>query len=158
VRSTKLARWWQASSPTPRWGYLECYRARAHLGIIPQFLPIPSTQGTITVTTLVLSVLSDLVSVACIGSGSDTGIVRQNLQKSGKNKRTPEADYYSVIAEYVADDNFGPIGEGGCTACARVSDTRCGTCVIWAAYLQCGCSHSLQWFPILNFSRHERWI
>jgi hypothetical protein len=44
----------------------------------PQFLPISSTQGTITVTTLVLSALFDLVSVACIGSGSDTGIVRQN--------------------------------------------------------------------------------
>jgi transposase len=38
--------------------------------------------------------------------------------------------------------NFSPIQEGGCTECVRVSDTRCGTCVICAAYLQSRCSPS----------------
>jgi hypothetical protein len=38
--------------------------------------------------------------------------------------------------------NFGPIQEVGCTARFRVSDTRCGTCVILPAFLQSRCSPS----------------
>ena len=32
--------------------------------------------------------------------------------------------------------SFSPIQEVGCTACFRVSDTRCGACVILPAFLQ----------------------
>jgi hypothetical protein len=38
--------------------------------------------------------------------------------------------------------NFSPIQECGCTVCFRVSDTRCGTCVILPAFLQSRCSPS----------------
>jgi len=38
--------------------------------------------------------------------------------------------------------NFSPFREIGCTARIRVSDTRCGTCVILPAFLQSRCSAS----------------
>jgi hypothetical protein len=38
--------------------------------------------------------------------------------------------------------SFSPIQEVGCTACFRVSDTRCGTCVIFPAFLQSRCAPS----------------
>ena len=43
-------------------------------------------------------------------------------------------------AEVDFRSGFGPIQEVGCTACFRVSDTRCGTCVILPAFLQSRCS------------------
>jgi hypothetical protein len=42
-------------------------------------------------------------------------------------RKKPEGDFRS---------NFSPIEGVGCTAHIRVSDTRCGTCVILPAFLQ----------------------
>ena len=56
------------------------------------------------------------------------------IRKVNKYKETLETgDFRS---------SFSPIQEGGCTACFRVSDTRCGTCVILPAFLQSRCSPS----------------
>jgi hypothetical protein len=41
--------------------------------------------------------------------------------------------------------NFSPIQEVGCTAFFRVSDTRCGTYVIYAAYFEGRCSIQLSY-------------
>ena len=52
---------------------------------------------------------------------------------SNLNRRTSKFGWLQATAAIVNNDfrsNFSPIQEGGCTECSRVSDTRCGTCVI----------------------------
>jgi len=46
--------------------------------------------------------------------------------------------------------NFSPFREVGRTACFRVNDTRCGTYVIYPAYLQSRCSPSWATRPSCN--------
>ncbi len=60
----------------------------------------------------------------------------------GKRKLCPKKLCQLKGSPHDIQSNFGPIGEGGCTACARASDTICGTYVICPAYLQSRCSPS----------------
>jgi len=55
-------------------------------------------------------------------------------------------DIPTMRSQNGAHDGFqskvSPSGEGDCTARFRLSDTRCGTYVIYSAYLQSRCTPS----------------
>src|SRR5215831_10641511 len=64
---------------------------------------------------------------------SSSGMLIEGLQTSVRCGAREEKGFRS---------SFSPFQGGGCTECFRGGDTRCGTYVIYPAYLQSRCSPS----------------